>query len=263
MKKIALLMIAGCLATALLAQDIQPFSFEIRRGEKIDEEIMAALTSKTWTPFRQYEVDGGMAKLSGTGFFALKFFPENEFRATSAGKNSSGSWQLEEQQYLRLEIADPASSGAPLRNFSGIYSIYSISNNQLVLLREIRDDEKIVYYCKGNSTKPIEEAQRVSNTEQDKAAREAARKQLERQMLIDEIQVEMLLRGERWKRKYEDLSTSQLKEMRQQLWTYGKYDKVRALRNELKMEASANDIALPADFETMKYGQLKRLKKEI
>ncbi len=262
MKKIVLLvMMTGLPMISMLAQKMEPFSLEISKGEKIDEERIGVLVSKTWTPFRQYKVTNRQATLQGGQFFALKFFAEGELRATSGGRTLSGTWQREDKKSLRLEIADPTRSSVALRNFSGIYAIYAISDAQLVLVRDISETEKIVYYCKGNITRSIEEAESAAS--EDKAKKKAMQAKMEQEMLLEELQVEMLLRGERWKRKYEDFTTNQLKDMRQQLWKYGKYDKVRALRSELKMEASANDIALPADLEAMKYGELKKLQKQI
>lgn len=244
----------------MAAQEIQPFEFKYQRGEKLDEETLQKLFQNTWTPYRQYDVENGQARPERAVFFALKFLPENDFQATTAASDLSGAWRVMDKRSLRMESVRRAESGR-LRSLSGVYEIYAISDNQLVLVRDIGDDEKFVYYCKGNTLQRLDDEGKLPA--QSEADPEAARAARQRQFLKEEIQVEMMLRGERWKRKYEDFTNQHLEIMLEQVLKSGEYDKTEALRTLLREEFTDGDHSLPADFETMKYRQLRKLKKEI
>ncbi len=259
MKKIGLIVALCLLAFAeAVAQEIQPFEFKYQRGEKLDEDILQQLFKNTWTPYRQYHVENGQARPERSVFFALKFLPENDFEATTAISDLSGAWRVMDKRSLRMESVRRADKGR-LRSLSGVYEIYDISDNQLVLVRDIGDSEKFVYYCKGNTLKRLNDEGKLPDQPEAEAA-QAARK---RRLLKAEIRVEMMLRGERWKRKYEDFSNQHLEVMLEQVLQSGEYDKKEALKTLLREEFADQDASLPEGFETMRYGQLRKLKKAI
>lgn len=243
------------------SQKIEPFTFKERSGESLNAKAKVILTSKTWTSYRQYYINGNKAEgLKGGVFFALKFKNDQQFQASSGMKNVRGTWSTPKNNVLSIATESSEGLDGDLQ-IEGNYAVYKITEEELVLVTKTGTAGQMIFYCKGSSASPLETTVEVKN--ESKEAIKAARDLRRRNAVLAELQTEMMLRDIKWKRKYEKRSTSELQSMLSSILVKGKFDKTEFLRNQVKVDLFMRGLESPADFNELSFRQLKKLQKEI
>lgn len=254
MKKIGLLFLLLIPQTGLLvAQEAPAFQLKEQRGIRLNDKNLALLLDKTWTSYKQYEVTNGQAKLQNGNFFSLKINNDSSCYISGTRSRQNGTWAVNGKQLqLNLNKKDEAKADFSME---GTYLIYALTEDEMVLVKEIGGTPALVCYCKSSVVKELDNSPIVSANKENK-------EKAQKVSLAKEIEMELFLRGEKLKIDLEGKNVSELKQVRD-LVMKGKFSKEEILRSELMPEMHMRGIKPPADFGELSYGKLKKLKKQI
>ncbi|MDX1939950.1 MAG: hypothetical protein SFU99_05315, partial [Saprospiraceae bacterium] len=147
-----LLLLCGLGLGVSHAQDAVPFTFKTRKGVVIKQEVLDILLGTTWTSYKQYAVKAGKAQPQKSNFFALRINADSAFQVSGTNYRQNGQWAVKGKS-LQLQVVEDVKAPNP-ESFSikGDYLIYKITNDELLLVKELQGGEQWVGYFKG--TKP-------------------------------------------------------------------------------------------------------------
>lgn len=254
MKKIRLLILLSFPAIGLaVAQENPAFQLKERSGIRLNDKTLELMLNKTWTSYKQYEVTNGQAKLQWGNFFSLKINKDNSFYVSGTRFRQNGTWKANGKK-LQLNISDQDETKADF-SLEGDYLIYSLSADEMILVREVGDNPALVCYCKSSVVRELDNKPIVSVSKEDK-------KDIEKEDLVKEIEAELFLRGEKVKLDLEKRNNAELKRIRDMI-VKGEFTKEQVLLDEVKTELFLRKLTPPANLEQLSYGKLKKLKKQI
>lgn len=262
MKKTFLLLLVCSIGFGgLYSQDAAPFKFKEQKGIAIKEDVLAILFDKNWTSFKQYTVNTGKAQPQKSNFFAIRINADSSFQISGTNYRQNGRW-VANGKSLQLQVTEDVKSSNPeAEAIGGTYSIYKITDDELLLVKEMQQGNTEHWVCYFKGTKPAD----IGSIPMASAAArtvESDKQKAEKENLMKEISMEFFLRGEKKIPDLEKMDNDELISMRNSL-VRGKYSREQVLIDEIKVELFMRKLTPPADLEQMKFGQLKKLKKQI
>ncbi len=232
MKKTTLIsfILFSCLLHAY-SQQVVPFQWKEQKGIALSKKTLPLLTAKTWTTYKQYQVNKNEASAYAGSFGAFKFLSDGKFNGTLGNRSFMGIWTLEKKRILQLNIQEQSEKNQD-NKIGGAYTIYKISEEELVLVKNLTSDvnKRMVYYCKGSKTNVLVESPVNTSVNTilpvDKKAQEAMQKKREQQAIINEIETEAQLRGIKLKENFEKMDAKSLQVIKNQI-LIGEYQKMK------------------------------------
>ncbi len=141
----------------LIAQEAAPFEFNDDQAMTLDKDVLKNLINKTWSSYKQYIVLGEERKEYGGGFLTFTLKNDHTYQAAGIGdRYNKGTWDVKKRTLLHLKMINEQPADQE-KAMGGSYVIYSIKNEELVLVKNLTSDlkAKIIYHCKVIESKDL------------------------------------------------------------------------------------------------------------